>query len=173
MSQPEPHAVAIPPVGRQVSVAHQRAEHHLELLLAEPMRFGGQHSVTGDEIARLRPATRGADEVIGCRGELRPAVAARLLDRELQEVLGRSVVEPVHHLAGHDLIGHRVVGQHLDIHLVVDDLADLLGGAVGQLDPSAIGITHPNITPIFSRSWLMKIAVVPELLRAPVIFRSA
>ena len=32
---------------------------------------------------------------------------------------------------------------------------------------------QPNITPIFSRSWLMKIAVVPELLSAPVIFRSA
>ncbi len=32
---------------------------------------------------------------------------------------------------------------------------------------------HPNITPIFSRSWLMKIAVVPVLLSAPVILRSA
>ena len=32
---------------------------------------------------------------------------------------------------------------------------------------------EPNITPIFSRSWLMKIAVVPELLSAPVILRSA
>ncbi len=29
------------------------------------------------------------------------------------------------------------------------------------------------MTPIFSRSWLMKIMVVPELLRAPVILRSA
>ena len=29
------------------------------------------------------------------------------------------------------------------------------------------------MTPIFSRSWLMKIAVVPELLNAPVILRSA
>ena len=32
---------------------------------------------------------------------------------------------------------------------------------------------EPNITPIFSRSWLMKIIVVPELLSAPVILRSA
>ena len=31
----------------------------------------------------------------------------------------------------------------------------------------------PNITPIFSRSWLMKIAVVLELLSAPAILRSA
>ena len=29
------------------------------------------------------------------------------------------------------------------------------------------------MTPIFSRSWLMKMAVVPELLSAPVILRSA
>ncbi len=29
------------------------------------------------------------------------------------------------------------------------------------------------MTPIFSRSWLMKIAVVPVVLRAPVILRSA
>ncbi len=29
------------------------------------------------------------------------------------------------------------------------------------------------MTPIFSRSWLMKIIVVPAPLRAPVIFRSA
>ena len=29
------------------------------------------------------------------------------------------------------------------------------------------------MTPIFSRSWLMKIAVVPVLLSAPVILRSA
>ena len=29
------------------------------------------------------------------------------------------------------------------------------------------------MTPIFSRSWLMKIAVVPELFIAPVILRSA
>jgi len=32
---------------------------------------------------------------------------------------------------------------------------------------------EPNITPIFSRNWLMKMAVVPELFRAPVILRSA
>ena len=32
---------------------------------------------------------------------------------------------------------------------------------------------EPNITPIFSRSWLMNTAVVPELDTAPVIFRSA
>ena len=31
----------------------------------------------------------------------------------------------------------------------------------------------PNMTPIFSRSWLMKIAVVPAPLSAPVILRSA
>jgi hypothetical protein len=32
---------------------------------------------------------------------------------------------------------------------------------------------EPNITPIFSRSWLMKMAVVPELFSAPAILRSA
>ena len=32
---------------------------------------------------------------------------------------------------------------------------------------------HPNITPIFSRSWLMKIAVVPEVEIAAVSLRSA
>ena len=31
----------------------------------------------------------------------------------------------------------------------------------------------PNMTPIFSRSWLMKMPVVPELFMAPVILRSA
>jgi hypothetical protein len=32
---------------------------------------------------------------------------------------------------------------------------------------------EPNITPIFSRNWLMKIAVVLVLLSAPVILRNA
>ena len=32
---------------------------------------------------------------------------------------------------------------------------------------------EPKNTPIFSRSWLMKIAVVPDALSAPVILRSA
>src|SRR5690625_6015545 len=90
------------------------------------MRLVRQHAVTGEQLARLAPPTRCTDEVIGRSGELRAPVAARLLDGELQEMVGFAVVEPVDDLAWHDTILLRVVGHHLDVHLVVDDLADLL-----------------------------------------------
>ena len=49
------------------------------------------------------------------------------------------VVEPVGDLARHDPPGVRVVGQDLDRHLLVDDLADLLLRPVGQGDPGVVG----------------------------------
>ena len=123
------------PVGRQVPIAHQRAEHHLELLIAE--RCGSAASTRSP--AMRSPASVQPPGVrmrwFGVGRELRLAVAARLLNRELQELFGWSVVEPVHHLARHDPIGVRVVGQHLDVHLVVDDLADLLGRSRRPVGP--------------------------------------
>ena len=39
--------------------------------------------------------------------------------------------------------------------------------------PPVVVSGEPNITPIFSRSWLMKMQIVPERLRLPVSLRSA
>src|SRR5260221_3377674 len=60
-------------------------------------------------------------------GRRREAAAARgpALHLELDELLDRSVVEPVHDRARLDGARFLVPGQHLDGALLIDDLADL------------------------------------------------
>ena len=84
------------------------------------------------------------------RGELRPAVLARLGHGELEEALGRAVVEPVHDLTGDDAVGFRVVGKDFDIHPLVDDLADLFLGAVRQGDSRRIGHAAEHDSDLFA-----------------------
>jgi hypothetical protein len=103
------------------------------------MRLGRQHPITGDQVTGLGPAGRSADEVVGRGRELRLAVAAGLFDGELQEPLGGPLLNQLTTLRGTIWSRRRVVGHHLDVHLLVDDLADLLGSAVGQLHPGAVG----------------------------------
>ena len=98
-----------------------------------------QDPVADGQVAGLAPATRGADLMVGGAGELGAAVAGRTGDGELEEPVGAAVVEPADHLLGHDGADLGIVGQHLDRQALVDDLADLLLGAVGQRDPGAIG----------------------------------
>ena len=71
--------------------------------------------------------------------ELSFAVATGLSDSELQEMLGRPVVEPVDDLARDDLAGHGVVGQDLDVHALIDDLANLFLSAIGESNSGAVG----------------------------------
>jgi hypothetical protein len=53
MPQPEPDAITVASIGRQIAVTHQRAEYHLELLLAESMRLSRQHPIACDEVTGL------------------------------------------------------------------------------------------------------------------------
>ena len=103
------------------------------------MGLGDHDPVTGDDVSCFRPSGRSPDQVVRGGRELGLTVTAGLGDGELQELFSWSVVEPVHHLARHDLVADGVIGHDLDVHLVVDDLADLLGAAVGQLHPGAVG----------------------------------
>ena len=77
--------------------------------------------------------------------------AAGPLDYEVQELVGGAVIEPVDNLLWHHFAKFRVIGQDLDLHFLVYNLA------IGSRLPSA-RITfvfqemQPNITPIFSRN---------------------
>src|SRR4029450_9810439 len=91
-----------------------------------------------DQVTGLAPSTRRPYEVVLGGRELRPAVATGLRHGELQEPLGRPVVEPVDDPPRLHPIGDRVVREDLDVHPPIDDLADLLLRAVGQRDPGAV-----------------------------------
>ena len=137
-------------VGRQMCVAHEPTEDDLPLLVAQPGGLVGEDPVTGDHLAGLAPAAWRPDEVVVRRRELGSAVAAGLLHGELEEMGGRSVVEPVGHRTVDDRVRHRVVGAHLDGQLLVDDLADLFRRTVGERDPGVVGETakhHPDLFP--------------------------
>jgi len=53
-------------------------------------------------------------------------------DGELEKPLRLTIVEPVDDLARDDLISFRIIGQHFNRHLLVDDLADLFLGTIGK-----------------------------------------
>src|SRR5262249_4812280 len=74
MPHTEPSAVPAAPVGGESSIAHQRAEDDLKLLVAQQLLLRDQDPVTGDEFACLAPAARRADEVVLRRGELGHAI---------------------------------------------------------------------------------------------------
>src|SRR5579884_3214344 len=106
--------------------------------------------VTGAQIPGLPPPPGSAYQMVPGGRELRPPVAGRPVDGEAEELVGAAVVEPAHHPTGDDGAGLGVVGEHLDGKLLVDDLADLLPGAVGQSDPGVIGeaaVDDPDLLP--------------------------
>src|SRR5450755_2665071 len=138
VTEPESHAATTSTVGRQIAVAHQRPEHNLHLLCAQPMWLGDHYPVAREKLTGGTPATRRPDEVVSGGSKLSTPVAARLGHGELEELVGHTVVEPVDDLAGHDAVGFGVVGEHLDLHLLVDDLADLLLRAVGKGDAGVV-----------------------------------
>ncbi len=127
------------PGRRQRAVAHQPTEQHLPLEVGQVVR---QRPAAPDRRRRapgLTPAARRADLVVRRARELGPAVAAALGHRELQELIGRPLSNQLTTLLRHDRAELGVVRQHLDRQLLVDDLADLLLGAVGQGDPRPVG----------------------------------
>src|SRR5207249_10856697 len=60
------------------------------------------------------------------------------LDLELQERVGRPIVEPVHDPTRLDRSRYRIVREDFHRHLLVDDLADLFTRAVCKHDASAV-----------------------------------
>ena len=124
---------------REGSVSHQASQDHLPLEVRQVVRDRLQHPVPDPQLPRLPPAPRGADLVIGRARELGPSVAPGPSHGDLEELVGHAVVEPVDHLLRHDGAHLWVIGEHLDRQSLVDDLADLLLGAVGQGHPGAIG----------------------------------
>src|SRR3954470_20460944 len=96
MTQPETRDVTVRMVPRrQRPISHQAAEDDLPLLAAESELLREHDAVTRNEVAGLAPPARRPDEVIRRRGELRAPVATRPGNGELQELVGRPVVEPV------------------------------------------------------------------------------
>ena len=94
VTEPEADAVPGAKVGRQVGVAHEAAQHDLPLLIAQPGRLADHDPVTGHQLTCFDPSTGSADLVIRRGAELRTPIAAGLLDRELQEPVSGTVVEP-------------------------------------------------------------------------------
>ncbi len=115
------------------------------------MRDCLHHTVANDKLLSLAPSGRRPDLVVRCRGELRSAVLARLRDRELEEVIRRSVVEPVDDPLRDDLSALRIVREDLDRHPLVDDLPDLLLGTVRERHASPIGKAAEHHTYLFAQ----------------------
>src|SRR5215468_1530564 len=128
MAHAEPGTGPAAEVRGKCPVSHERPEDHLDLLPAKELLLRDEDAITGHQLAGWAPVAGGADEVVLGGRELRPPVLSGLGDGELQKPLGLAIVEPVHDPAGYDAIGFRVIGKDLDVHPLVDDLADLLLG---------------------------------------------
>src|SRR6266576_3272762 len=86
------------PFARTVNDAshmYQAAPDDLPLEVRQAVPDGLHHPVADREILRLPPPAGRADPVIRRARELRTPVARRPRHRELQELVGPSVVEPV------------------------------------------------------------------------------
>ena len=114
------------------TVAEAAAEHHLPLVIRQRVvPDGHEHFAADVETSRPHRSARREDDVV--LGD-REAATARgpALDLELEEMIGAAIVEPVDDAPWLDPPCRRVVGEHLDRHPLVDDLADLLAPPIGQ-----------------------------------------
>src|SRR5205814_10399581 len=85
-------------VGREGTVAHEGPKDDLPLEGGEAVLDCSHHPVPNRQVLRLPPAPWSADQMVGSARETSPATADGTSYGELQELLGWTVVKPVHYV---------------------------------------------------------------------------
>src|SRR5450755_3777189 len=127
MSHPEACTVVFPADRlSQVAITHDASEDQLPLRRTEQVRLSEHDTVADGDLTSLAPASGGAHQVIP--GEIHdgPAMsftASGPFHYEMQELISGAVIEPVDNLFRHDFAEFRVIGQNLNLHFIVYNLA--------------------------------------------------
>src|SRR5439155_3038148 len=135
---PHPERRRVDPGPPQRAISHGAPEQELTLVIGYHDVFDRyQDLVAHPELSGWDLTFGGKDHVTRSRGELPPARGIPL-HLELQEVVGRAVVEPTDDLAGLDAPAHGIVREYFDRHLLVHNLADLLARPVRERHTGAV-----------------------------------